>query len=140
MGGRSKYRVEPGAVLYLLSRATRPLSVRVISRDLLGGMDRSLKGLKVVLGQLIAEGKVKAIRVQKNHQQYEHYIIGHNQMAEYQIQAKDKGTTVKTVIITDDPARAVRFTKLLAASGKWDSVQVRANRTVYTLETLGDLT
>lgn len=138
-GSRSSYIVDPSALMFLLCRAARPLSVRIISRELLGGKDRAIKPIKIALTVLIAQGRVKPVPFSfaRYGKTYEHYIAtGVGTMAEYQIEAQAKGTTVKSIIITDDPQRAIRFTKLLAATGHWDNVEVRANKTTYTIETL----
>jgi chromosome segregation and condensation protein ScpB len=139
MGRHSLFSPDNGAIVAILSASARPLSARIISRRLFNGADRALKGIEVALRELIAEGRVKSVRVQKNGKTYEHYIAGLSKMQEYHIVAGGKGITVKTLIITDDPKRAMALVRLMASSGNWTELTVKANKTTYTLETLGDL-
>ncbi len=140
-GAKSDYIADAGAIAHVLSQAKWPLSTRIISKKLFGGSDRCIKGIELVLTQLILEKRVKPVNVKKNGIFYIHYVLGReNGMTEYKIEAFAKGTSVESVIKTDDPERAKKFVKLLAASGKWDNIQVLANRTVYNMETLDKIT
>lgn len=139
MGKHSLYLPDKGAIVAILSRAKRPLSIRIISRKLFGGRDRAIKGLRQALGELLAENRIKAVPVKIHHGLYEHYIAGLSGMQEYHIAGSARGLTARTLIVTDDPGRAVSLVKLLAGSGKWDELTVKANKTTYTLENLGDL-
>lgn len=58
---------------------------------------------------------------------------------DFSIQASSKGTKAETKIRTGDPGRAVRFAKLLAASGQWDSISISDGKRTFTMENLDQL-
>lgn len=126
-------------MLEALKLARHPLSLRILSHKVLGGKDRNLRGCRAAVDRLIGRGEVEAVFVMKNHQQFEHFVLKVKTMAEYKIEARAPGTTADCIIITDEPGRAIRFTKLLSASGKWTMVKLKVENKEYSPETLDQL-